>query len=113
MCAWERQLNDEERRLTEFKAETIGIYLSTYLKNKCSCQLIYESCQVVDLIAVTVLYHCCFKLGNRIGGIPSRMRRRKSETLRAQYIHTKELRHEPFLYLCFLKYYLADEMEKL
>ncbi|CAD5174198.1 unnamed protein product [Musa acuminata subsp. malaccensis] len=30
---------------------------------------------------------------NRIGGIPCRSRRRKSETLRAQYINTKELRH--------------------
>ncbi|XP_064960178.1 type IV inositol polyphosphate 5-phosphatase 3-like isoform X2 [Musa acuminata AAA Group] len=29
---------------------------------------------------------------NRIGGIPCRSRRRKSETLRAQYINTKELR---------------------
>ncbi|KAF3336517.1 Type IV [Carex littledalei] len=45
MCGWERQLNDEERRLTDLRAETTG---------------------------------------NRIGGIPSRMRRRKSETLRAQ-----------------------------
>ncbi|KAJ4806916.1 Type I inositol polyphosphate 5-phosphatase 1 [Rhynchospora pubera] len=54
MCAWERQLHDEERRLTEFAAESIG---------------------------------------NKIGGIPSRLRRRrKSETLRAQYINTKELR---------------------
>jgi synaptojanin len=49
-----------------------------------------------------------------MGGIPSRLRRRKSETLRAQYINTKELRHEHFILFVFSnKINTAYEIEKL